>query len=383
MSDIEIEGLVKIFPDGTTAVDGLSLRIESGEVVSLLGPSGCGKTTTLRCVAGLETPNHGRISVNERTVFEANGSKRTALPPEARGLSMVFQQYALWPHMTVAENVAYGLTVRKRSRAQTDEATRQALDKVKLWAMRDRRISQLSGGQQQRIALARAIAFDPKVILFDEPLSNLDAKLRETMRLTLLELQRDLGFTALYVTHDQLEAISLSSRVAIMNHGRIEQQGSPREVWNAPQTAFVADFLGESNVWTGRLGAVDGRGGTITTDDGLVLTADDARGATVGTSVRVYVNIGSVELTHTVNAGEQQSPNRWSGRVTLVSFQGSSTLVKVSIGDASIIARAAGGVVVAEGDEVTVGIEPTAIRCYPDDGHDEPSDHSLAAGESP
>ena len=364
MSVIEVEGLSKTFPDGTVAVDELSLRVEPGEVVSLLGPSGCGKTTTLRCIAGLETPDKGRITLDGRAVFEFDGQgPRLVVPPEGRGLSMVFQQYALWPHMTVYGNVAYGLEVRNRPRNEVEEATARALDRVQLGALRDRRISQLSGGQQQRVALARAIAFDPTLILFDEPLSNLDAKLREEMRLTLLELQRDLGFSALYVTHDQLEAISLSSRVAIMNGGQIEQLGSPREVWNAPRTSFVADFLGESNVWTARA-ASEGTGGrTVTIDEGLTFEVAGGDDVPDGAPVKIYVDINSIEVARGGSADTSQ-PNTFTGTVDLISFQGSSTLLKVAVGGTPIVAREAAGMPLAEGDAVTVRIDPSSVRCY-------------------
>lgn len=214
---ISIRGLRKTF-GSFVAIEGFSLDVREGEVVSLLGPSGCGKTTTLRCLAGLETPTSGEIEVQGKLVYSSD--RRINLPPEQRNLSMVFQQYALWPHLSVFENVAFGLRVRRVPAETLFAKAKGALERVRLWEKQDRRISELSGGQQQRVALARALAIDPKIVLFDEPLSNLDAKLRAELRLELLQLQRDLRFSAIFVTHDQDEAISLSSRIVIMNQGR-------------------------------------------------------------------------------------------------------------------------------------------------------------------
>ena len=228
------------------AVHGVDLAVNKGEHVTLLGPSGCGKTTTLRAIAGLEMPTGGRISVEGVPVFDA--AMRLNTPPEKRGFSMVFQSYAIWPHMTVSENVGFGFRVRGIARQQARPAVERALSLVDLSAFADRPASQLSGGQQQRVALARAIAYETKVVLLDEPLSNLDAQLRIAMRAELGELQRRLGFTAIYVTHDQEEAFALSDRIIVMRAGRIEQEGTPVEIHGAPRTRFVASFLGMTNI---------------------------------------------------------------------------------------------------------------------------------------
>jgi iron(III) transport system ATP-binding protein len=247
---IEVTDLVVRYGD-VLAVEGVGFAIQPGELVTLLGPSGCGKTTTLRSIAGLEDPVGGTIRLNGAIAYSA--AERKNLPAEKRGLSMVFQSYAIWPHMTVAENVAYGLKVRKLPRAEVEQNVRRVLDLVQMNAYADRPASKLSGGQQQRIAVARAIAFSPNVLLFDEPLSNLDAKLRAEMRVELRELQRRLDITALYVTHDQEEALAISDRVIVMNQGRIEQIGSPEQVYNRPRSLFVADFVGAANLIPGRM----------------------------------------------------------------------------------------------------------------------------------
>ena len=219
--------------------------------MTLLGPSGCGKTTTLRAVAGLETPSGGSIRLNGETVYSAR--ERRNVPAEKRGVSMVFQSYAIWPHMTVFDNVAYGLRVRKLPQAEVRQNVERVLDLVQMQSFADRPASKLSGGQQQRVAVARAIAFSPSVLLFDEPLSNLDAKLRAEMRVELRELQRRLDITSLYVTHDQEEALAISDRVIVMNGGKIEQIGTPEDIYNRPRSRFVADFVGSANLIEGNV----------------------------------------------------------------------------------------------------------------------------------
>ena len=247
---IEISELMVHYGE-VVAVDGVSLTVAHGEHVTLLGPSGCGKTTTLRAIAGLEEPSGGTIRIDGAPVYSA--PLRRSVPAEKRGVSMVFQSYAIWPHMSVFDNVAYGLRVRKLPGREVEQAVARALDLVQMRGFATRSAALLSGGQQQRVALARAIAFEPNVLLFDEPLSNLDAKLRAEMRVELRELQRRLGVTSVYVTHDQEEALAISDRVVVMNVGGIEQIGSPEDIYNRPRTRFVADFVGSANLIAGRV----------------------------------------------------------------------------------------------------------------------------------
>ncbi len=225
---------------GFTAVDDVSLDVADGEFVTLLGPSGCGKTTTLRMVAGFIAPDGGEIRFGDRQM--------TDVPPHRRNTAMVFQSYALFPHMSVADNIAFGLRMRKLSAAERESRIAEALDMVSLCGLEKRRPGELSGGQQQRVALARAIVTRPDILLFDEPLSNLDAKLREKVRIEIRDLQRRLRITTLYVTHDQSEAMAISDRIVVMNGGRIEQEGDPATIYRQPRSAFVADFLGAANI---------------------------------------------------------------------------------------------------------------------------------------
>jgi iron(III) transport system ATP-binding protein len=250
MSYLALDNLVKRFPsrEGSgemAAVDGVSLAIERGEMVTLLGPSGCGKTTTLRLIAGFEQPTDGRILLD--------GRELQRLPPHRRGMAMVFQSYALFPHLTVFENVAYGLRVQKQPAGKIRGRVARALDLVDLRGLENRAPNQLSGGQQQRVALARALVTEPQVLLFDEPLSNLDATLREQMRFQIRQLQQRLAITAVYVTHDQAEAMVLSDRVVVMNRGRVAQVGPPAEVYRRPAERFVAAFLGRANFLPARV----------------------------------------------------------------------------------------------------------------------------------
>jgi ABC-type Fe3+/spermidine/putrescine transport system ATPase subunit len=247
---VELDRLGKRF-GAETAVRDVSLSVGRGELVTLLGPSGCGKTTTLRCIAGLERPDDGDIRIGGRLV--ASKQHGVHLNPENRDIGMVFQSYAVWPHMTVFDNVAYGLRVRRTPSSAIRERTMQALELVGLGPYADRYATMLSGGQRQRVALARAIVYRPAVVLFDEPLSNLDAKLREQMRVELVRLQKEVGITSVYVTHDQSEALVMSDRVVVMNNGAIQQIADPRTVYARPANAFVANFIGVANLMQGIL----------------------------------------------------------------------------------------------------------------------------------
>jgi ABC-type Fe3+/spermidine/putrescine transport system ATPase subunit len=286
---LEVRNLVKIFGK-LTAVDNVSFKVEQGEVVTLLGPSGCGKTTTLRMVAGFEKPNAGEVEIAGRVVVSTN--RRIHVPPERRDIGMVFQSYAIWPHMTVFENVAFPLKVRRANRGEIKERVEKTLDLVGLANFSDRPAILLSGGQQQRVSLARALVYSPSILLLDEPLSNLDAKLREQMRIEIKRLQQQLGFTVLFVTHDQIEAMSLSTRLALMNQGRIEQIGGPQEVYEHPQTPFVEDFLGRILRFRGKI-IEKQQGFEVVEFDGLknvqVRVPESVDGANVGKRVLVAI----------------------------------------------------------------------------------------------
>jgi iron(III) transport system ATP-binding protein len=249
---VTVRGLKKSFAD-YVALNSISLTVGKSDTLALLGPSGCGKTTMLRCVAGLETAEEGYIEIAGKVVFDS--ARKINLMPEQRQLGVVFQSYAVWPHMTVGENVGFPLKVRGFAKAEQRDRVRRMLDMVGLGAWVDRPATQLSGGQQQRIALARALVHEPRLVLFDEALSNLDAQLREQMRLELNILQERLGFTAVYVTHDQSEAFGLANRIIVMNRGHIDTEGAPRDVFDRPQTPFLAEFLG-LNVHEGKVIAV-------------------------------------------------------------------------------------------------------------------------------
>lgn len=364
MTAIVVKNLCKEFLGSAVALDDVSFEVESGEFVSLLGPSGCGKTTMLRSIAGLEEPDGGEIEVSGQVVYSTLGSKQILVPSEKRSLSMVFQQYALWPHMSVFGNVAFGLTMRRASKADTEVKVRKALESVELWHVRDRKISELSGGQQQRIALARAIAFDPEVILFDEPLSNLDANLRESMRLQLLELQNELGFTALYVTHDQAEAMSLSDRILVMNSGRVEQNASPQEVWNTPATSFVAQFVGSSNMYTGVAQSNSGGIASIVLDNGLNVVAADSD-ATPGGAADVFIRFNDVQVTRDRPTAE----NVWEATVFLISYEGHESVLKLRTADGTeLVAVASSSSGFARGEQVYVTVPADCVRTFASDG---------------
>ncbi|NNK65379.1 MAG: ABC transporter ATP-binding protein [Rhodobacteraceae bacterium] len=243
-ASISLKKATKVFDGAVRAVDAVDIRIEAGEFFSLLGPSGCGKTTTLRLIAGFETPSSGQILLGERDI--------TGVPAHKRDMGMVFQNYALFPHRSVNQNVAFGLRMRGMDKAEIARKVAWALELVSLGGYGDRRPDQLSGGQQQRVALARAIVVEPTVLLCDEPLGALDKKLRQQMQFELKELQRNLGLTTVFVTHDQEEAMAMSDRLAVMNDGKVEQIGTPAEIYNTPESRFVADFIGDANVMTCR-----------------------------------------------------------------------------------------------------------------------------------
>ena len=350
---IEVEDL-SIRYGNVTAVSSVSFSVKQGEQLTLLGPSGCGKTTTLRAVAGLEKPFGGTIRIGGRTMYD--GAGRINLPAEQRGLSMVFQSYAIWPHMTVFDNVAYGLRVRNESAATLKEKVHHALDLVKMGAFAERNASLLSGGQQQRVALARACAFSPTVLLFDEPLSNLDAKLRAEMRIELRELQRRLKVTSLYVTHDLEEALAMSDQIVVMRSGNIEQSGTANEIYNFPRTAFVADFVGSANLVSGRLLPERSVNGSIAVEvgDGNVLL-----GVSHGRSPPPEPTL-SLRTVHLRLSAERpaRSENVWPVRVKRSVFLGDLTQVHVEWSGRELVIRQTTAAPYSEGEQAYLSIDP-------------------------
>lgn len=318
MADVELKDLSKKF-GSFTAVDKLSLKVESGEFLSLLGPSGCGKTTTLRMIAGLNEPDEGAIYIGSEMVNDK--------PIYKRNLGMVFQSYALFPHMNVSDNIAFGLKMRGYSKTEISDRVKRVLELIQLPSVGDRFPRQLSGGQQQRVALARAIVTEPSVLLLDEPLSNLDAKLRERMRIELKQLQEKLGITSIYVTHDQIEALAMSDRVVVMNQGRIEQIGRPLEVYESPATGFVANFLGRSNFLIGKLTSLDGPVAEVVTEKGLSIVVHTAKPFSVGQQVRVAIR---PERIHVLDKDEKRSlTNGCFGKVEFIAYLGASTQYQI------------------------------------------------------
>ncbi|HET7180650.1 MAG TPA: ABC transporter ATP-binding protein [Candidatus Limnocylindrales bacterium] len=315
MAYLELSHVRKAFPGGTVAVEDFSLSAEQGEFVSFLGPSGCGKTTTLRMIAGFERPTSGTITLDGRDI--------TDISPNQRNVGMVFQSYALFPNMTVADNVAFGLTIRKRPKDQVTKRVDELLQIVNLPDKGKRYPYQLSGGQQQRVALARALAFEPQVLLLDEPLSALDAKIRVALRQEIRSIQRQLGITTVYVTHDQEEALSLSDRVVVMSEGRMEQVGHPFEIYNFPATAFVASFVGTLNVLPGVV--VNAGSGELTIAGQRVRLKSSFEGV-VGREVKVALRPEMVSLG---SAGDAE--NHLTGKVTDVSFLGSIVRIRVGL----------------------------------------------------
>ena len=331
---IEVEDL-EISYGPVAAVGPISFSAESGQQLTLLGPSGCGKTTTLRAVAGLEKPGAGRIRIGDRVIYDSR--RGINLPAEDRRLSMVFQSYAIWPHMTVFENVAYGLRVRRIGGAELREKVHAALDLVQMGRFADRPASQLSGGQQQRVALARACAFSPNVLLFDEPLSNLDAKLRGDMRIELRELQHRLGLTSLYVTHDLEEALAMSDRIVVMRAGHIEQIGTPGEIYDYPRTEFVADFVGSSNLITGRLRPdLEGDGLVALETPGGALIYGISHARRPGPQPTMSVRTVHLHLHRERPAGDR---NVWPVDIRRAVFLGDLTQVHVVWGERELVVR--------------------------------------------
>jgi len=358
MSSITIDNLTKYFKN-TPAVNHINLQVADGELIALLGPSGCGKTTTLRMLAGFMSPDEGQILVGDRLVSSA---KKT-LPPEKRNMSMIFQSYAIWPHKTVFENVAFGLELRKVSKEQLRSRVQRALEIVHLGKLASRYPSELSGGQQQRVALARAIVIEPEILLLDEPLSNLDASLRDEMRNEVKNLHEQLGFTTVHVTHDQGEALVLADRIVVMNHGTIEQVGTPEEIYESPATEFVARFIGRCNVLPGTLqpsGQVD--------VGGLLITGKNyAPGTSPGHEVALSVRPHSIIMESKESLGDPSGKNYFIARIEHHDYYGEFREYTVRLNQSEIILTVvtAPQIRYAIGEEMYLAIPPEACRIVP------------------
>src|SRR6266850_5772112 len=320
---LEVTDLRKQFAIGRPAIDGVSFAVPAGEIVVLLGPSGCGKTTTLRCVAGLEHPTSGEISIGERVV--SSPARGILVPPRSRDLGMVFQSYAVWPHMTVRQNVIYPLKHRRIARGDASRKVDEVLELVGLSEYADRPVVALSGGQMQRVALARSIVYRPQLLLLDEPLSNLDAKLRMRLRDDLRRILKATGMTALYVTHDQSEAVVLGDRVGVMRDGKLLQMAPPNEIYNRPADLFVANFTGASNEMAGRLVSRSGEFGVVDLGGGQRAEAALLKPLAPGEAVRIALRPENIAL------GKTDGANTYEARVLDRRYQGTQTIYDIDL----------------------------------------------------
>jgi len=312
--NIRLKDMVKRF-GALEAVSHVSLDIKDGELFTLLGPSGCGKTTILRLIGGFHKADHGEIYFGDREV--------SAIPPYERHIGMVFQNYALWPHMTIFDNVAYGLKIKKASSPEIARRVNRALSQVKLTGLEKRYPGQLSGGQQQRVALARALVLNPDVLLLDEPLSNLDAKIRQQVRAEIRKLQKELAITSIYVTHDQEEALTLSDRIAVLDHGKLQQIGSPRDLYERPENVFVADFIGINNLIAGEVREIQEAKGwmVVSTRFGLIKCLNEGR-LRAGDACKVCVRPEVASICNSAEASDGM--NVVAGKVSFASYIGNA-----------------------------------------------------------
>jgi len=325
MAILKVNNLSKSFGN-VKAVQEISFEATEGRVLSLLGPSGCGKTTTLRCIAGFENPDQGEIYLDDRKI--------TPFPPEKRGIGMVFQNYALWPHMTVYGNLAFGLQIRKVPKPEINKRIKKILSMVQLEGYENRYPRQMSGGQQQRIAMARALVFEPDIMLLDEPLSNLDAKLREEMRFEFTELQKKLGITAVYVTHDQAEALVLSDKIVILDQGKIVQSGTPKEIFSNPKNKFVAGFIAVTSFMDGKVDSLaeEQKKVVVKTDDGLTIQGNNSN-LSLGQRVSVAIRMNAVHFVQDEDEIEKNSVNLFKGKIIQSSYLGNIVDYKISVGN--------------------------------------------------
>ncbi|WP_028783875.1 ABC transporter ATP-binding protein [Thalassobacillus devorans] len=361
MSSVNLSNITKKFGD-FTAVKELDLIINEGEFFTFLGPSGCGKTTTLRIIAGFYYPSKGKVKFNDRDM--------TTVSPEKRNTGMVFQNYALFPHMTVFENVAFGLKVRKTKKPEIKRRVEDVLEKVYLKQFIDRQVSQLSGGQQQRVALARALVIEPDILLLDEPLSNLDARLRDEMRNEILRLQREYGITTVYVTHDQVEALSMSDRIAVFNAGKCQQIGSPTEIYNQPVNDFVAEFIGETNLFDVELESDEPEklrffNSSLDTNIYVDNTPKQIAACQENDQLRMSIRPEAIDVKKTVSENE----NTIQGKVKMVQFTGEAVHTFIELNE-NITLKATDlnrgpSTYLNEGEEVYVRLPSEQIRIVP------------------
>lgn len=361
MPGVVVKNASKLF-DKVVAVDHVSFEVRNGEMMTLLGPSGCGKTTTLRMIAGLEKQNSGEIWIGDTCVSSVE--RDIWVPPEKRGMGMVFQSYAVWPHMTVAQNVAFPLKVRKTPRALEKEKVSKTLDLVGLGGLGDRPATLLSGGQQQRVALARALVFEPKVLLLDEPLSNLDAKLRELMRVELRALQRRIGITAIFVTHDQEEAMVLSDRLAVMNKGKIEQLATPIEIYEKPASKFVVDFIGRVNFLFARVTDVQQDRCTVQVTKAGGLKIDCTPQEKLSKGDEAILAIRPQEIKVLSGSAAVQKANAWKGTIKHSSYMGDHMEYILTVGNEDIYIITGPEMRLSPGDQIVIEIDPTYLKVW-------------------
>ena len=369
---LKVADLVKAFQaerGPLVACDHISFEVPEGRFFTLLGPSGCGKTTTLRCIAGLERPDAGEIELGGVVLLSSH--RGAFVPPNRRDIGMVFQSYAIWPHMTVYENAAFPLRAGRRRLAEAEIGRRvlQALATVRLDGLEHRPATNLSGGQQQRLALARALVREPKLLLLDEPLSNLDAKLREQMRLELRGLHRELQITTVYVTHDQVEALAMSNVVAVMHEGSIRQIGTPREIYERPANSFVADFIGSTNLLPGRV-TRDAGGGLRRVDTAYgAITCVVPDDAPAGSDVLVSIRPEDVAVNERPGGDDGAAGEGWEATVTQAVFLGECVDCRLTVGDLLLRARVHPSVRARRGDTVRLTFRPErAIAIRPEGG---------------
>jgi len=357
MAVLKVEGLSKRF-GSVQAVDNIYFEVKDGQVLSLLGPSGCGKTTTLRCLAGFEMPDKGKIFLDNRDI--------SYLTPEQRGIGMVFQNYALWPHMTVYKNLFFGLQIRKFEKGEIEEKIKRALSIVRLSGYEDRYPRQLSGGQQQRIAMARALVIEPDIMLLDEPLSNLDAQLREEMRFEFIELQRKLGITAIYVTHDQAEAMVISDKIIILNQGRVVQIGTPREIYSLPQNRFVAGFIAVTSFIEGVVNDIEkGDMIVIKTEDNILIHGIRS-GLQIGDKVSVAIRINTVRFING-DTEKKESKNIFEGNIVQASYLGDIIDYRIRLGKWTIRTDSNAQITYQVADRVHIYLPPEELIITPEE----------------